>query len=85
MARPCGTNLQLTAETCEFVQEKDGGRVGWRGWRGREGGREGASGTVGHQLGVTSSNVELRNYVISRHNSNVDLRNYVISRQNCIK
>ena len=37
---------------------------------GREGGREGkrepseASGTVGHHLGVTSSNFEIRNYVI---------------------
>ena len=55
---------------------------------GREGGKEGgkeisnpseASGTVGHHLGGTSSNVELRNYVISRHNfSNAELRNYVI-------
>ena len=44
-----------------------------RGGGGREGGKERvnpseSSGTVGHQLGVTSSNFELRNYVISRHN-----------------
>ena len=32
----------------------------------RREGREGASGTVGPHLGVTSLNVELRNYVMSR-------------------
>ena len=43
------------------------GREGGRE-RGSEGGRgrEGASGTVGHHLGVTSSHVELRNYLVSR-------------------
>ena len=49
---------------------------GWREGERYDGGREGreggnpseASGTVGHHLGVTSSNIELRNYVISRQN-----------------
>ena len=51
---------------------REGGREEGEGWRerGREGGREpeasDASGIVWDHLGVTSLNVELRNYVISR-------------------
>ena len=41
---------------------REGAREGGREGK-REGGREGI---VGHHLGVTSLNVELRNYVISR-------------------
>ena len=55
-------------------RQGEGGRGGRGVLEGREGGYCGkerenpseSSGTVGHRLGVTSLNVELRNYVISR-------------------
>ena len=63
------THRQTDKGICRGGKVGRGGREG-RGARvgrdvGRRRGKEGrASGTVGHQLGVTSSNVELRNYVI---------------------
>ena len=44
---------------------REGGRG--EGWK-EKGNPAEASGTVGHHLGMTSLNVELRNYVISRQN-----------------
>ena len=48
--------------------ESEGRRGGWEGSEGKKGNPSEAYGTVGHHLGVTSLNVELRNYVISRQN-----------------